>query len=166
MRILFLSFACERNSENLSITEGEELYVDSLSFIYAAKKHPPYLLSIDSYAYNDSMNAVLDTLNSDATAKLNSTDGRYDDPLIYRRSFDAIFFDFIYTPARGRFHFAEIKSSNDSIFMWLSGYVDKGKNAKPAKHCPCRVRAVFQMLVKDSTDYKIFFRVGPAYAGK
>jgi len=156
-----LSFACARKSKIATEPETKGIYVDSVSFIYSEKDHDPYLLSIDSYAFNDSMNAVLDTLNIDELSKLNPVYTRYGEPLVYRKSSDTIFFDLIYTPTRGRFHFLETKTINDSIFVWLAGYIDKGKKAKPAKHCPCRVRAMVQLIVKDSVDYKIVYEDEP-----
>src|SRR5688500_15197229 len=96
---LLICLSCRQESER-HFSNASRLYIDSLKVNHYKKRMKPYLLSSTTYAYNDSMSQVLDTLNLDLLTAMNSTDRSYDEPLLYDQYSDTIVVDLIYS--RGR----------------------------------------------------------------
>lgn len=164
---MFILLSCT-NEKMLKPNEASNPFIDSLSFKHYKKKSIPYLLSSTTYAYNDSMSQVLDTLSLDRLNSMNSTDRSYDDPLSYERFHDTIVVDLIYSRGKTGFAFGEIKISEDSIFMRLSGEVYKEiPKISPKSQVSYRYyRTEFKILADTSRDYSIFFRHDDSFESK
>ena len=131
------------------INPSNALYIDSMVFRHYQRPSRPWLLSTRTFAFNDSMSEVLDSMNIDTLVKMNSSDRSYREPLSHKLTGDTLIVDLIYTPNHKRFPFGEIKSKDDSIYLNLSGDVFKelpGINKKYyVKHR--YFRSVFKILI-------------------
>lgn len=153
--------SCSEKQGNKNMEVSNNLYIDSVSFRYYKKKSiRPYLLSSKTYAFNDSMSQVLDTLAIQRLIEMNSTDRSFTDPLSHTLSGDTLMVDLIYSPLYGRFPFGSIRLHGDSLFILLSGDVSKDiPKISEQLSVPNRYyKSEFKILVDTSATYNTFFR--------
>jgi hypothetical protein len=161
-----LFICCSGNNSNTDTDANKKgitrqgIFLDSLRFRHYERGFFPYLIESHTFAYTDSMSEVLDSMPLKELAKINGVDRRFFDDLNYTRKSDTLVVDLIYNPSAGRFHFGDIKVKADTIFIRFAGDAYKKIPPIPDNYSnPYRYyKAVFQIIVKDSLDYKIYFR--------
>jgi hypothetical protein len=172
--LLLGGLACsQRQIEDIDI-EGEEtnlrenLYIDSMVFRHYKRPALPYLISSSSYAINDSMSEVLDSMNVETLVKMNSNSRSYDEPLSHTLIGDTLVVDLIHIPHYGRFSFGEIREHGDSIFLKLSGDAFK-RIPRIDKKFYVRhryFRSEFRILIDSAKDYRVYFRHNDSFEKK
>jgi hypothetical protein len=150
------------------ISLRESLYIDSMVFRHCKRTYKPYLISSRTYAFNDSMSEVLDSMNIETLAKMNSNSRSYDEPLSHTLIGDTLVVDLIHIPHYGRFSFGEIREHGDSIFLKLSGDTFK-KIPRIDKKFYVRhryFRSEFRILIDSAKDYSVYFRHNDSFERK
>jgi hypothetical protein len=156
------SVCCSKNNSTTSNTKitQQGIFLDSLRFRHYERGFFPCLIESYTFAYTDSMSEVLDAVPLKELATINGVERRFFDDLNYTRKSDTLIVDLIYNPGSGRFHFGDIKVKADTIFLRFAG--DAYKKIHPIAdnyRNPYRYyKSVFQIIVKDSVNYKIYFR--------
>jgi hypothetical protein len=160
--VLFCELAllsCNVDKKGIN-TKKSVVFIDSLCFKHYPHKGIPYIVRSCTYAYNDSMSQVLDSMNLEQLERLNSVDRAFNSPLNYYRNQDTITVNFIHTPLQGDFQFPEIITKSDTIFLRIGGAVNK-KLVPISSELHNHVRYFNTQVTintPDTTRYFIFFR--------
>jgi hypothetical protein len=163
--IALLSVCCSGNNSSSNIDANKKgitrqgIFLDSLRFRHYERGFFPCLIESHTFAYTDSMSEVLDLVPMKKLEQMNGSDRGLFDELNYTRKSDTLTVDLIHNPGIGRFHFGDIKVKSDTILLCFAG--DAYKKIPPISDhysTPRYYKSVFQIIVKDTVNYKIYFR--------
>lgn len=156
--LLFIFASCSLNKERQSKTA---LTIDSLCFNYFSMSQQPRLIKVCSYALNDSLSIVLDTLRNETLTNSNLIQIGSDQNLSFSRRADTIIVEVVHgVPMEERFLFGNLKVNSDTIELRFNGYVVRNNSAIHGNHRHWfrYYKTIFTIKSDDSLNYKILYK--------